>query len=311
MSAAVSRPARRNADQPLHSVLLHHPDQVGRAFPQVSGGLPCRPLRQPAHHPFLARQRSLQRPFVQHVSFHRPILRSPPPKSPPLSFQYRYFMSLGAGLLCQSSPNPACRCNHQDFHGKKPLSLLSLPPVSTPQLAFPAADLSASRRNSKLETAPLKILALSAPGASNHRRSLSCTRHCPLGHGPPLPPLPPPATFTRPPLKCRTLMFVTSLNALLLTLDHRSVSRLLAPLQQWGVTAEVESEPDYAIAALLRRHFDGFIAEFTSVPGVPEALGAIRSATACKSTPILALIDDSISVQSALEGGANSALNIA
>jgi hypothetical protein len=106
-------------------------------------------------------------------------------------------------------------------------------------------------------------------------------------------------------------MFVSSLNALLLTRDHRSVSRLLAPLQQWGVTAEVESEPDYAIAALLRRHFDGFIADFTSVPGVLEALGAVRSATACKSTPVLALIDDSISVQSALEGGANSALNIA
>ncbi len=102
---------------------------------------------------------------------------------------------------------------------------------------------------------------------------------------------------------------MSSLNALFLTRDHRSVSRLLAPLQQWGVITEVESEPDYAIAALLRRHFDGFIADFTSVPSVRDAIGAIRSATACKSTPILALIDNSISVQSALEGGVNSALD--
>ena len=102
---------------------------------------------------------------------------------------------------------------------------------------------------------------------------------------------------------------MSQLNALVLTRDPRSTARLLAPLHQWGVLAEVESEPDYAIAALLRRHFDGFIADFTSVPGVGEAIGAIRSATACKSTPILALVDDSINVQSTLEGGANSALN--
>lgn len=102
---------------------------------------------------------------------------------------------------------------------------------------------------------------------------------------------------------------MSSLNALFLSRDHRSASRLLSPLQQWGVITEVESEPDFAIAALLRRHFDGFIADFTSVPGVRDAIGAIRSATACKSTPILALIDDSISVQSTLEGGVNSALD--
>lgn len=104
-------------------------------------------------------------------------------------------------------------------------------------------------------------------------------------------------------------MVVSQLNALLLTRDPRSTARLLAPLQQWGVTPEVESEPDYAIAALLRRHFDGFIADFTSVPGVGEAISAIRSATACKSTPILALVDDAISVQSVLDGGSNSALH--
>jgi len=102
---------------------------------------------------------------------------------------------------------------------------------------------------------------------------------------------------------------VSQLNALVLTRDPRSTARLLAPLHQWGVLAEVESEPDYAIAALLRRHFDGFIADFASVPSVTDAITAIRSATACKSTPILALVDDSINVQSALEGGANSALN--
>ncbi|HEX6906028.1 MAG TPA: hypothetical protein VF154_05425, partial [Terriglobales bacterium] len=102
---------------------------------------------------------------------------------------------------------------------------------------------------------------------------------------------------------------MSQLNALVLTRDPRSTARLLAPLHQWGVLAEVESEPDYAIAALLRRHFDGFIADFASVPSVTDAITAIRSATACKSTPILALVDDSINVQSALEGGANSALN--
>jgi hypothetical protein len=102
---------------------------------------------------------------------------------------------------------------------------------------------------------------------------------------------------------------VNSLHALVLTRDYRSTSRLLAPLQQWSVSAEIESEPDYAIASLLRRHFDGFIADFTSVSGVAEAIGAIRSATACRSTPILALVDDSISVQSVLQGGANSALH--
>ncbi len=102
---------------------------------------------------------------------------------------------------------------------------------------------------------------------------------------------------------------VSKLNALLLTHDARSTARLLAPLQHWGVLAEVESEPDYAIAALLRRHFDGFIADFTSIPGMYDTLSAIRSATACKSTPILALVDDTISVQSVLEGGANSALH--
>jgi len=102
---------------------------------------------------------------------------------------------------------------------------------------------------------------------------------------------------------------VSQLNALVLTRDPRSTARLLAPLHQWGVLAEVESEPDYAIAALLRRHFDGFIADFASVPSVTDAITAIRSATACKSTPILALVDDSINVQFALEGGANSALN--
>jgi hypothetical protein len=105
------------------------------------------------------------------------------------------------------------------------------------------------------------------------------------------------------------LLFVNSLNALVLTRDFRSSARLLAPLQQWGVSAEVEPEPDYAIAALLRRHFDGFIADFTSVAGVADAISAIRSATACRSTPILALVDDSISVQAVLQGGANSALN--
>ena len=102
---------------------------------------------------------------------------------------------------------------------------------------------------------------------------------------------------------------MSQLSALVLTRDPRSTARLLAPLHQWGVLAEVESEPDYAIAALLRRHFDGFIADFASVPSVTDAITAIRSATACKSTPILALVDDSINVQSALEGGANSALN--
>ena len=102
---------------------------------------------------------------------------------------------------------------------------------------------------------------------------------------------------------------MSQLNALVLTRDPRSTARLLAPLHQWGVLAEVESEPDYAIAALLRRHFDGFIADFASVPSVTDAITAIRSATACKSTPILALVDDSINVQFALEGGANSALN--
>ncbi len=102
---------------------------------------------------------------------------------------------------------------------------------------------------------------------------------------------------------------MSQLNALVLTRDPRSTARLLAPLHQWGVLAEVESEPDYAIAALLRRHFDGFIADFASVPSVTDAITAIRSATACKSTPILALLDDSINVQFALEGGANSALN--
>jgi PilZ domain-containing protein len=104
---------------------------------------------------------------------------------------------------------------------------------------------------------------------------------------------------------------VSQLNALLLTRDPRSTARLLAPLQHWGVMAEVESEPDYAIASLLRRHYDGFIVDFTSVAGVREAISAIRSATACKSTPILALVDDSINVQSVLEGGANSALSVA
>ena len=103
---------------------------------------------------------------------------------------------------------------------------------------------------------------------------------------------------------------VSQLSALLLTRDFRSTSRLLSPLQQWGVTAEVESEPDYAIAALLRRHYDGFIADFTTVAGLGDAISAIRSATACKSTPILALVDDSMSVQAVLEGGANSALSI-
>ena len=102
---------------------------------------------------------------------------------------------------------------------------------------------------------------------------------------------------------------MSQLNALLLTRDPQSTARLLAPLHHWGVMAEVESEPDYAIAALLRRHFDGLIADFTTVPGVNEAISAIRSATACKSTPILGLVDDSISVQTALEGGANSALH--
>ncbi|HSB76320.1 MAG TPA: PilZ domain-containing protein [Terriglobales bacterium] len=102
---------------------------------------------------------------------------------------------------------------------------------------------------------------------------------------------------------------MSQLNALLLTRDSRATARLLAPLQHWGVNAEVESEPDYAIAALLRRHFDGFIADYTCVPGVGDAISAIRSATACKSTPILALVDDSISVQSVLDGGANSALH--
>lgn len=104
---------------------------------------------------------------------------------------------------------------------------------------------------------------------------------------------------------------MSQLNALLLTRDPRSTARLLAPLQHWGVMEEVESEPDYAIASLLRRHYDGFIADFTSVAGVREAISAIRSATACKSTPILALVDDSINVQSVLEGGANSALSVA
>ena len=102
---------------------------------------------------------------------------------------------------------------------------------------------------------------------------------------------------------------MSPLNALLLTRDPHSTSRLLAPLQHWGVLAEVESEPDYAIAALLRRHFDGLIADFTSVGGMSDTICAIRSATACKSTPILALVDDSVSVQSVLEGGANSALH--
>jgi hypothetical protein len=104
---------------------------------------------------------------------------------------------------------------------------------------------------------------------------------------------------------------VSQLNALLLTRDPRSAARLLAPLQQWGVIAEVESEPDYAIASLLRRHYDGFIADFTTVPGASEAIATIRSATACKSTPILALIDDSYNVQSVLAGGVNSALSVA
>lgn len=104
---------------------------------------------------------------------------------------------------------------------------------------------------------------------------------------------------------------MSQLNALLLTRDPRSTARLLAPLQHWGVLAEVESEPDYAIASLLRRHYDGFIADYTTVTGVRDAIGAIRSATACKSTPILALIDDSFNVQSVLEGGANSALSVA
>src|SRR5438552_16401666 len=102
-------------------------------------------------------------------------------------------------------------------------------------------------------------------------------------------------------------MTVSQLNALLLTRDPRSTAKLLAPLQQWGVIGEVESEPDYAIAALLRRHYDGLIADFASVPGINEAICAIRSATACKTSPILALIGDSISVQTALGGGANSA----
>lgn len=103
---------------------------------------------------------------------------------------------------------------------------------------------------------------------------------------------------------------MSQLSALLLTRDPRSTARLLAPLQQWGVTTEVESEPDYAIASLLRRHYDGFIADFTTVVGSNEAINTIRSATACKSTPILALINDSFNVQSVLAGGANSALSV-
>jgi len=102
---------------------------------------------------------------------------------------------------------------------------------------------------------------------------------------------------------------VNQLSALVLTGDYRSTARLLAPLQQWGVNAEVESEPDYAVAGLLRRHFDGFIADFTSVAGVGAAISMIRSAAACKSTPILALVDDGSSVQSVLQTGANSALH--
>jgi DNA-binding response OmpR family regulator len=99
-----------------------------------------------------------------------------------------------------------------------------------------------------------------------------------------------------------------SLNCLLLTNDATLLDVFLTGFSATGVELEMRRDAASAIELSTRRHLDGFVIDCDDVLGAADVLTEIRGSRSNKASVVVAVVNGTTSVSTAVEAGANFVL---
>ena len=99
-----------------------------------------------------------------------------------------------------------------------------------------------------------------------------------------------------------------SLNCLLLTSDATLLEVFRTGFSATGVELEMRRDAASAIELSTRRHLDGFVIDCDDVSGAADALTEIRGSRSNKASVVVAVVNGTTSVSTAVDAGANFVL---
>lgn len=100
-----------------------------------------------------------------------------------------------------------------------------------------------------------------------------------------------------------------AVECLLVSSDSALYSQMRSALTARGVTLDLRQDSASAIELVSRRHLDGVIVDCDDVPGGANAMTEVRNSRANQQGLIFAVVNGATSSQTALDLGANFALN--
>src|ERR1700674_3428 len=99
-----------------------------------------------------------------------------------------------------------------------------------------------------------------------------------------------------------------ALECLLVTCDSTLLAQIKSVINTYAASLDLRQDSVSAIELVGRRHWDGLVIDCDDVTGGTEALAKVRSSRSNKETVIVAVVNGSTSVGTALDLGANFVL---
>src|SRR6202049_2044193 len=99
-----------------------------------------------------------------------------------------------------------------------------------------------------------------------------------------------------------------ALECLLVTCDFNLLAQIKSIINTYAASLDLRQDSVSAIELAARRHWDGLVIDCDDVAGGTEVLAKVRSSRSNKETVLVAVVNSSTSVATALDLGANFVL---